>query len=86
MLYTCCVFQNRRETLDKIETKLKASSVLALTGLHGTGKSQLALAHALKHQEEYGFVRWLDADGDSLDASLREFGVGLCEWFGLCSC
>ena len=67
----------RQNVLDEIKAKLEESPVLALVGLHGMGKSQAALAYALKAQEEgkHGFVRWLDADARLLDASLRELAV-----------
>ena len=71
------LFFIRQNVLDEIKDRLKESPVLALVGLHGTGKSQAALAYALEVQEadKHGFVRWLDADAKSLDASLRELAV-----------
>jgi tetratricopeptide (TPR) repeat protein len=42
-----------------------------ISALGGMGKTQLALAYAHRHQQDYIFCRWLLSEGEQLNLSLR---------------
>lgn len=47
-------------------------SIVVLHGLGGIGKTQLCLAYAIRHEEEFSAIFWLNAsDNDSLRLSFR---------------
>jgi hypothetical protein len=50
---------------------------LAVGGLGGVGKTQLALQFAHLHRAEYDFCRWISSEGQQLSASMREMAVQL---------
>lgn len=47
-------------------------SIVVLHGLGGIGKTQLVLAYAMRHEEKFSAIFWLNAnDNDSLRLSFR---------------
>lgn len=60
------LFTGRESLLDAVYEHLHAQDtqpgLLALTGLGGVGKTQLALEYAYRHQHEYQAVFWIRAD------------------------
>lgn len=59
-------FEGREDILDRVATALdNRPSVVALTGLAGVGKTQVALEYAFRHRSEYDLVAWVRAEEDS---------------------
>ncbi|KAK0734715.1 P-loop containing nucleoside triphosphate hydrolase protein [Lasiosphaeria miniovina] len=84
-LETVHTYTERAELSAKLEQKLqirheKASVpyAVALYGLGGTGKSQLALAYAEKHKDRYNPIFWIDAtDEEAVRSSFRRCAAEL---------
>ncbi|MBA3814345.1 MAG: hypothetical protein H0X26_07655 [Alphaproteobacteria bacterium] len=58
-------FVGRENYLQKIESFFKGkSNMLALTGWHGFGKSQIAKKFAQQFHKNYAFIWWFDAQQD----------------------
>ncbi|MBA3814323.1 MAG: hypothetical protein H0X26_07545 [Alphaproteobacteria bacterium] len=58
-------FVGREDDLQKIESFFKGkSNMLALTGWHGFGKSQIAKKFAQQFHKNYAFIWWFDAQQD----------------------
>jgi hypothetical protein len=67
-LETVGSFTERRALLSEIEEKLRTRDVsrhrphaVAIYGLGGTGKTQLALKYIEDHEDEYNPILWIDA-------------------------
>jgi len=60
-------FTGRRDLLDQLDRQLATSgraAVVAAHGLGGVGKTQLVLAYAHEHPEDYTLVWWIPAETD----------------------
>ena len=60
-------FTGRRDLLDQLDRQLATSgraAVVAAHGLGGVGKTQLVLAYAHEHFEDYMLVWWIPAETD----------------------
>lgn len=61
-------FTGRKELLDSLTTSLRANQPIALTqplaisGLGGVGKTQIALEYAYRYRSDYQAVLWVQAD------------------------
>jgi tetratricopeptide (TPR) repeat protein len=55
-------FTGREAVLAEIQEALKERPLVALCGLGGVGKTQLALEHTYRHGHEYDLVAWLRAE------------------------
>ena len=73
-------FGGRHETISAIEGALATGPVVALTGLGGVGKTQLAVEYAYRHAGEYDVVWWLPA---AEPATLADGYVRLAAALGL---
>jgi hypothetical protein len=60
-LETVGSYTERHTLQSAIEEKLHKSHALALYGLGGTGKTQLALRYVQEHKEDYDPILWIDA-------------------------
>ena len=65
------VFTGRDEVLEQLHDRLNSSSVavvapMALHGLGGVGKSQIALEYAHRYMADYDVVWWINAEQDEL--------------------
>jgi len=65
------VFTGRAEVLEQLHDQLNSSSVavvapMALHGLGGVGKSQIALEYAHRYMADYDLVWWINAEQDEL--------------------
>jgi tetratricopeptide (TPR) repeat protein len=65
------VFTGRAEVLEQLHDRLNSSSVavvapMALHGLGGVGKSQIALEYAHRYMADYDLVWWINAEQDEL--------------------
>lgn len=59
-------FEGREDVLERIATALDTTqSIVALTGLAGVGKTQVALEYAFRHRADYDLVAWIRAEEDS---------------------
>lgn len=58
-------FAGREQELQAIERQLVASGAVALRGLGGVGKTQIALQHALRAASSYDVVWWIDAEREA---------------------
>ncbi len=76
-------FTGRSEALSELRTRLRSGTAVvlfgaqsvALQGMGGVGKTQLALEYAYRYGPAYDVVFWLSADStENLDASLRDLG------------
>ncbi len=54
-------FTGHSSTLAKLHSCLRSEHIVALTGLAGVGKTQLALVHAQRHERDYDLVWWIRA-------------------------
>jgi tetratricopeptide (TPR) repeat protein len=54
-------FTGREDKLKEIEDGLSASGIVALTGIGGTGKTQVAAEYAYRHRDQYSAVLWTSA-------------------------
>ena len=54
-------FTGRVEVLDDVKKELHNGGLVALTGMGGVGKTQIAAHFAHKHRDEYGVVLWASA-------------------------
>jgi serine/threonine protein kinase len=58
-------FTGRSETLERIRDSLATSRLLAVVALHGlggVGKTQLALEYVYRHADDYRLVAWIHAE------------------------
>lgn len=65
-------FVGREQLLRDVERSLKASRLLAMVALHGlggVGKSQLALEYAYRHAADYKLVVWIRAETQETTAA-----------------
>jgi tetratricopeptide (TPR) repeat protein len=54
-------FTGREEALGDVEKELHAGGLVALTGMGGVGKTQIAAHFAYEHRDEYSAVLWASA-------------------------
>lgn len=73
-------FTGREDVLATIHTSFTSQTrqprVLALSGMPGCGKTQIALEYASRHEEEYRTILWLDATSQH---TFKEAIVSLAE-------
>ncbi len=55
------VFTGRNELLERLAIGFKTGQVQAISGLGGTGKTQIAIEYAYRHGQEYECIFWLRA-------------------------
>ena len=66
-------FLGREEVLARLRRQLQAAQRMALCGLGGVGKTQLALEYAYRHAADYQAIFWTRADSrDTLVAGFLE--------------
>jgi hypothetical protein len=76
-------FTGRNEILEKLHDQLTGSSTpvvlpVALTGLGGVGKTQVALEYAHRFMADYDLVWWVEAEqSDRIDAALASLAPAL---------
>ncbi|MEV0584573.1 tetratricopeptide repeat protein [Nonomuraea sp. NPDC050310] len=76
-------FVGRDHALEQVRAHLAAGPATgvitqAVVGLGGIGKSELALQHARRHQQDYLLVWWIDADSpEQIQAGLAALGRAL---------
>jgi tetratricopeptide (TPR) repeat protein len=71
-------FTGRKGLLDELHRALHRGAAVALTGLGGIGKTQLALEYAYRHRDEYRVVWWVRAEDEAtLAADYTELAVAL---------
>ena len=73
-------FTGREGLLEELHRALTRGAAVALTGLGGIGKTQLALEYAYRHRDEYRVVWWVRADDE---ATLAADYAGLAAALGL---
>jgi tetratricopeptide (TPR) repeat protein len=73
-------FTGRERLLEELHRALTHGAAVALTGLGGIGKTQLALEYAYRHRDQYRAVWWVRADDG---ATLATDYAGLAAALGL---
>ena len=73
-------FTGREGLLEELHRALTRGAAVALTGLGGIGKTQLALEYAYRHRDQYRVVWWVRADDE---ATLAADYAGLATALGL---
>jgi tetratricopeptide (TPR) repeat protein len=73
-------FTGREGLLEELHRASTRGAAVALTGLGGIGKTQLALEYAYRHRDEYRVVWWVRADDE---ATLAADYAGLAAALGL---
>jgi tetratricopeptide (TPR) repeat protein len=62
-------FTGRKDTLEKIHQTFQQGEIAALSqaiaGLGGVGKTEIALEYAYRHQGDYDYIWWVDAEKES---------------------
>lgn len=72
------VFTGREDLLQVLHTCLIASQAIALTGLGGIGKTQMAIEYAYRFAQDYAAIFWLAAETpESLMTSLHQVAIRL---------
>lgn len=66
-------FSGREKVLEQLDDLIHQKSVIALYGLGGVGKTQVAVQYAHLHKHEYDLVLWITAE------SIEDFQHGLEE-------
>lgn len=78
-------FVAREEELAKMHQILHGQNsrlTVVLHGLGGIGKTQLALAYAIRHEEKYTTICWMNAnDEDSLRLSFRAVAQRVMDYY-----
>lgn len=67
-------FVKREEWIKKIEHSFKRENILALVGMTGMGKTQLAKEYAYLSYKKYEIIWWFDASND-LESQFKEFSL-----------
>jgi tetratricopeptide (TPR) repeat protein len=73
-------FIGREGLLEELQQALTSSAAVALTGMGGIGKTQLALEYAYRHRDEYRSVWWVRAEDE---ATLAADYAGLAAALGM---
>ena len=55
-------FTGRTTLFTELEAALYREKTVALTGLGGIGKTQIAAEYAYRHREDYGAILWIEAE------------------------
>jgi tetratricopeptide (TPR) repeat protein len=79
------LFTGREQNLRQLRAELHAQGaavVLALHGLGGVGKTQIALEYAHRFRSDYDLIWWVDCEQPQyVDAALVDLGWGIQEQF-----
>lgn len=71
-------FVGREDILKKLDIFLEQKDVVVLIGPGGIGKTQIASQYLQKHEIEYDFIRWFNAeDKNNLEAEYIKFAMEL---------
>jgi hypothetical protein len=74
------LFTGREETLHNVYEVLSSKHVVALSGLGGMGKTQIAIEYTYRHRDEYQAVLWVRAN--TSEELIADF-VGIAELLNL---
>ncbi|MFM6687586.1 MAG: NB-ARC domain-containing protein, partial [Dolichospermum sp.] len=68
-------FVGRETELITLHEDLQRGDYVAISGMGGLGKTELAIQYAKRYENEYGGITWLNARGNNLAAEVLNFFI-----------
>ncbi|WP_414549535.1 tetratricopeptide repeat protein [Anabaena sp. CCY 0017] len=70
-------FVGREQELTRVHKHLQRGNYVAISGMGGVGKTELATQYAKRYQDNYGGIAWFNDRNSNLAAEILEFFINL---------